>query len=168
MRRVSNCLHVATNSRTDVGITKQKDRKGRVGHRNDKNPSEKAPVCVMVSVREGRSPSLHLKDLTMNGSWSTTKLPALPSTALAAQRGPSSQNGGSITQPEAVLHFPTPQFPICLMGIITAAHFIATLAFQKHSDAMVTGGITPPTLPHADSIIQQNAARPPEASCHAG
>lgn len=125
----------------------------------------------MVSMAEGKRPSLHLKDLPMNAPSRSSPLPQAlrwEHSAAVHTQGPSSQISGSISQPRAVLDFSAPQFPVCLMGIITPTHFIDTLAFQKHLDAMVTGGITPPTLPHADSIIQQNAARPEEASCHAG
>lgn len=67
------------------------------------------------------------------------------------------QKSDGITKPNLVRDFPTPQFPISLMGIIAGAHFPSWRAgaLQKHLDAMETGDIPPPTLPQASSVIQQ-------------
>ena len=71
---------------------------------------------------------------------------------------PHSQNSDSITKPKSVPEFSAPQFPICLMGIITPTHFIETLVLQKHLDAMVTGNITlthaPPCRLHYSAEMQ--------------
>lgn len=64
------------------------------------------------------------------------------------------QNSDSIPKPNLVPDFLTPQFPTCLMGIITGPHF-PSWSVAKHSDAMETGDIPPPTLPQASSVIQQ-------------
>lgn len=66
---------------------------------------------------------------------------------MVSAQGLRSQNSDSITKPKSVPEFSAPQFPICLMGIITPTHFTETRALQKHLDAMVTGDITPTHAP---------------------
>lgn len=101
----------------------------------------------MGRISDGKSMSLDFQTPT---STPLLKPPALPSSsfrAVLSTRGPCSQNSESIAKPKSVPEFSTPQFPICLMGIITPTHFTETLALQQHLDAMVTGDITPTHAP---------------------